>query len=83
MINSNSNQNELVGLADFENNNANETELEIEGRGGGVVNNNSNVNRMTGNGAFSPESGESIPLHPTRITNNNGNKNHVRRTVGR
>ena len=84
VINNNSNQNELDGPAELENNNANETELEIEGRGGGIVNNNSNVNRVVGGGASSPGSlgGEGGSLPRTRITNNNGNKNVIRRTGG-
>jgi len=85
VINNNSNQNELDGPADLENNNANETELEVEGRGGGIVNNNSNVNRVVGSGASSPAGepgGEGSPWPRTRITNNNGNKNVIRRTAG-
>jgi len=84
VANNNSNQNELDGPADLENNNANETELEIEGRGGGIVNNNSNVNRIVGGGTPGSGSsgGEASPLPRARIINNNGNKNVVRRTTG-
>jgi len=86
VINNNSNRNETDGQFDVENNNANETELEIEGRGGGIANNNSNVNRVVRDDAVSPGStssgGERSPLPQIRVTNNNGNKNVVRRTAG-
>ena len=92
MVNNNSNENELEGPVDLDNNNANETELEIEGPGGGgIVNNNSNVNRIAGSGGFSPgttnATGSSTPsvespMSRTRISNNNSNKNVVRRIAG-
>jgi len=78
----NSNQNELESPADIENNNANETQREIEGHGWGIVNNNSNINRVARGGAASPGDGApagaegTLPL--VRITNNNSNKNVVR-----
>ena len=92
VVNNNSNRNELEGPADLENNNTNETDLEIEGTGGGgVVNNNSNVNRIVGSGDVSSDGGDSSgggesrdeggnPRPRTRITNNNGNKNVIRRS---
>jgi len=84
VINNNSNQNESHGPTDLENDNPNETELEVEGHGGGIVNNNSNVNRVVGGGGSSPGTespSEEISRWPRiRVTNNNGNKNVVRRT---
>jgi len=86
VVNNNSNRNESNGPADIENNNANETQLALEGRGGGIVNNNSNVNRVVTGGAVllgvgSADAEEGV-LPRTRITNNNGNKNVVRRVHG-
>jgi len=96
VINNNSNRNEVEGPADLDNHNGNETQLEIDtSRGGGVVNNNNNVNRVVQSGHFSFDGGGAngliersdlpdgkITTWPrTRISNNNGNKSIVRRTA--